>query len=398
MIAAPYTDSSNKFGYVFNNCTIENKAASFSFGRSWGGLSKLTYLNTTINQPNEVIDTRFTLNGMNVAAYSFKEYNSMDKDGNVVSPASLVETFTHNNGNYTYDIILSAEEAAEYTLDKVFPDWKPAEVTVQAPAPTYVKLEGTTLSWDDNNPAALWAIVKNGKVVDFTTEADYTVDDAEADYAVRAANAMGGLSETVVANAFATVVLADAGYATFFDSENTYQLPAGLKAYTVTAANTSALTYAEVENLIPAGTAVMLESADHVGGEYYLPVSSKEAAYDGANLLHGSDVATMTFADGQNLFYKLAYGNSQTAQAASFGWFWGAEAGAAFQIEGHRAWLAIPQQAAAPNYIIGATTGISTVAAEQATDGQFYNLHGQRVNAPVKGGLYIHNNKKVIIK
>ena len=399
VIAAPYTDSSSKFGYVFNNCTIENLAASFSLGRSWGGLSKLTYLNTTINQPKEIISSRFTLGGMNVAAYSFKEYNSKDTEGNIVSPASLVETFTHNNGNYTYDIILSDEEAAAYTLDKVFPNWAPAEIAAQAPMPAYVTLEDNTLTWDDSNPAGLWAVLKDGKVIEFTTTASYSVDDANATYAVRAANAMGGLSEAVAVDGFTAVTLADAGYATFFDSENTYGIPATLKAYTVTEATTDALTYTEVKDYIPAGTAVMLESVNKTGGEYNLPVSNKEVAYTGANLLHGSDIATTTTADGMNLYYKLTYGKSNTAQAVSFGWYWGAEDGAAFQIEGHRAWLAIPVQVTpAKGYAIGDgnTTGI-TVAKSQAAEGQYYNLQGQRVAAPGKG-LYIINNKKVIIK
>ena len=52
-----------------------------------------------------------------------------------------------------------------------------------------------TLTWDDSNYALLWAIVKDGKVVDFTLVPSYTVDDTSATYAVRAANEMGGLSE-----------------------------------------------------------------------------------------------------------------------------------------------------------------------------------------------------------
>jgi len=75
----------------------------------------------------------------------------------------------------------------------------------------------------------------------------------------------------------------------------------------------------------------------------------------------------------------------------------------AFQIEGHRAWLAIPEQQAASvrAYIIGGggegTTAIRDIETEDAINGEFYNLQGQRTYAPGKG-IYIHNNKKVIIK
>ena len=403
VITAPYTDASNKFGYVFNNCTIENKAASFSLGRAWGGNSTSVWLNTTMNQPKEIVDTRFTLAGMNVAAYKFKEYHSLDTEGNVVSPASLVETFTKGSQSYTYDIILSDEEAAAFTLDKVFTNWSPADFTTQAPMPSFVKLEGTTLTWSENNADKMWAVLKNGNVVAFTTTASYTIDDAEAQYAVRAANKMGGLSEAVAVDAYATVTLADPGYATFFDSENSYKIPAGLKAKVVTAATTSALTYAELTDIIPAGTAVMLESVEKVGGEYTLPITSSKAAYTGANLLKGSDVATTTTADEQSLFYKLAYGSSKDTQAGNFGWFWGAANGGAFQIEGHRAWLTVPEQQAASvrAYIIGGggegTTAIRNIETEDAANGEYYNLQGQRTYAPGKG-IYIHNNKKVIIK
>lgn len=45
----------------------------------------------------------------------------------------------------------------------------------------------------------------------------------------------------------------------------------------------------------------------------------------------------------------------------------------------------------------GGTTGIETVQANQAQNGEYYNLAGQRVAQPTKG-LYIVNGKKVIIK
>jgi pectin methylesterase-like acyl-CoA thioesterase len=207
VVAAPYPDSSSKFGYVFSHCTIENKAASFSLGRSWGGLSKLTWLNTVINQPEEVIDTRFTLAGMNIAAYSFKEYNSTDTKGNVVSPASLVETFTHNNGNYTYDIILSDEEAKAYTLDKVFSNWAPAGQTVQVAAPTTALYSNGTVSWSRSQEATLYAVFKNGELVGIT---DYTylnidkVEEMKDVLTIRAANAMGGFGEEEQVSVFST--------------------------------------------------------------------------------------------------------------------------------------------------------------------------------------------------
>ncbi|MBR1688520.1 MAG: InlB B-repeat-containing protein, partial [Prevotella sp.] len=197
VIAAPYPGSSIQYGYVMDGCTIENNAASFSLGRSWGGQSKLTWLNTTIKQPSEVISSRFTLAGMNIAAYKFKEYNSTDEEGNVVTPESLVETFTHSTGDYTYDIVLSAEEAANYTLEKVFSNWKPAESAAQIEAPEATYADGT-ITWEAVDGAIAYAIFKNGEFVAITTETSYVIDgvDAENDaLEIRSANAMGGLGE-----------------------------------------------------------------------------------------------------------------------------------------------------------------------------------------------------------
>ena len=79
-------------------------------------------------------------------------------------------------------------------------DWDPTAATEQASAPTNVKIAGNNLTWDNSNYALLWAVCKNGKVVDFTVEPTYNVDDASATWSVRAANEMGGLGEATVAS------------------------------------------------------------------------------------------------------------------------------------------------------------------------------------------------------
>ncbi len=213
-IVAPQPQTAEKFGYVFNNCTIENQAATFNFGRAWGGASGATvgpmaaYLNTTLNQPNEIRATRFITAGMNEAADKFKEYNSMDKDGNVVSPASNVLKFTHSTGDKEYETILTADEAAGYALDKVFPDWTPADYTVQVEAPA-AELKDGTISWTPaNNGAIAYAIFKNGALLGITTGTSYVIDavaetgeaaprraEVADKYTIRAANPRGGFGE-----------------------------------------------------------------------------------------------------------------------------------------------------------------------------------------------------------
>ena len=129
-IAAP--NGAKKVGYVMNNCTIETLCSTFNFGRSWGAYSGLAWLNTTINQPSKLVASRFTTKGMNCSADKFVEYNSMDSNGNRISPVSNKLTFTHTSGDKQYETILTDEQAAEYAIDKVFPDWNPEAIASQA--------------------------------------------------------------------------------------------------------------------------------------------------------------------------------------------------------------------------------------------------------------------------
>ena len=259
-----------------------------------------------------------------------------------------------------------------------------------------MKFAGTKLTWSANKDVDTWLVLKDGEFIGIANAPEYTVDDASATYAVCAANKMGGLSEATQTPA--TVTMAASGYATFYDSEKSYALPEGLKALVVTAGNQDKLTYEELKDAIPANTAVMLQGEKDK--TYELTVTKAEA-YVGQNLLVGSDEATLTYAliKMPCVFYKLAYGPSNTKYAKTFGWYWGAEDGAAFEIEGHKAWLAIPVTATtARAYPINeAPTGIALPTADSDATEEIYNLNGQRVAAPAKG-LYIRNNKKIIIK
>jgi pectin methylesterase-like acyl-CoA thioesterase len=203
-IAAPYTDESNKFGYVFESCTIENLAKEFNFGRAWGGVARLAYLNTTINQPSEVTSTRFTAAGMNVAADKFVEYNSVDSLGNVVSPASNVVKFTKDKTTNEMETILTAEQASEYSLDKVFTDWTPATLAAQV-APATVSNADGVISWDAVEGAKAYAVVVDGVVAAIVEGTTYTVADKAETIEVRAANEMGGFGEAVKAQATTSV-------------------------------------------------------------------------------------------------------------------------------------------------------------------------------------------------
>ncbi len=195
-IAAPYIDASNKWGYVMLNCTVDALSQSFNYGRAWGGVPRLAYINTTLLQPQKISSSRFTLAGMNVAADKFVEYNTMDANGNVVSPASNVLKFTKDKTTNEMETILTAEQASEYTLENIFPTWTPDKDARQL-ATGLLKVSGNTLFWDAVEGAKAYAVFRNGKFVSMTGSCEYTITDGSADeYTVRVANAMGGFGNS----------------------------------------------------------------------------------------------------------------------------------------------------------------------------------------------------------
>ena len=205
-----------KYGYIFKDCTIKDATeakdlnGNYTLGRPWGkGTPIALYIDTKM----EAIPSAAGWNEMS-GGYPkrFAEYNSYTSTGSVVDlkdRKKVYDAYDSKDGdNYvnrrnetTESPILTAEEAAFFTVENIMgqdDDWDPTAATEQASAPTNVKLNGTTLAWDNNDYALLWAVCKNGKVVNFTITPSYIVDDASATWGVRAANEMGGLSEATV--------------------------------------------------------------------------------------------------------------------------------------------------------------------------------------------------------
>lgn len=201
-----------QYGYIFKDCTIKDGSdtginGKYKLGRPWG---KGTPIALFIDTKMEVIPTAAGWDEMS-GGYPkrFAEYNSTTATGSAVDLSGRKQVYDAYDANYTNrrnetagSPVLTAEEAASYSIETVMggdDDWDPTAATEQASAPSNVKLNGTTLAWDNNDYALLWAVCKNGKVVDFTIKPTYLVDDASATWSVRAANEMGGLSEATAA-------------------------------------------------------------------------------------------------------------------------------------------------------------------------------------------------------
>lgn len=196
-IAVP--SQSLKYGYVFKDCTIKGESddidGNYTLGRPWGnGTPVALYINTKM----EVQPSAVGWNEMGTGwPKRFAEYNSMTSTGTVINLESRKTTFGENHVNNP--VLTEAEAAEAGDMSNMFGDWQPTLATEQASAPTNVEYTSTTLTWDNSNYVLCWAVCKDGKVVAFTTEPTYAIDDATATWSVRAANEMGGLGEATVA-------------------------------------------------------------------------------------------------------------------------------------------------------------------------------------------------------
>jgi pectin methylesterase-like acyl-CoA thioesterase len=187
-ITAPATTTS--WGYVFMNCTIDGSVSTYKLGRSWSNSPKCVFINTIMKKLPAAAGWG---DPMNVVPSLFAEYNSKTASGSSVDLSGRRTTYTLNGTTVTLKPVLSADEAAKYTIGNVMGTWKPDLLTVQASAPV-VRQEGSNLKWDDNANALCWVIFKDNKYYTcVTTNSCEIASDAGAKYTVRAANAMGGL-------------------------------------------------------------------------------------------------------------------------------------------------------------------------------------------------------------
>ena len=201
------------------------------------------------------------------------------------------------------------------------------------------------------------------------------------------------------------VTLSARGYATYYNSMDSYSLPSELVAKVVTGVEGNRIIYqtiangAQSNNVVPAGVAVMLESKSNHGGTYTLTLSVSDNVYTGTNLLKGSDVDTNVQSMEDEYIYKLSYGPSNSDYSNVFGWYWGAANGGAFDITAHKAWLTLKRSNAVKAYFIDdEITGIEEFGNETPKNQTIYDLQGRKVYQPNRKGIYIVNGKKIVRK
>lgn len=192
-VCAPYHSAECKWGYVYLDCTIDTKSKTFNLGRSWGGESKAVFIRTTLLQPEKLVSSRFTAAGMNVAAYGFYEYGTMNASGENITPASNVINFTHSTGNKQYETILTDSKAAEFTIANIFGEWAPESVAAQKEISDEVVAEGNYETVSDCYLATV-----DGATSIVAASAVKALIEGKGNVTLRAANDRGGFGPAKV--------------------------------------------------------------------------------------------------------------------------------------------------------------------------------------------------------
>lgn len=119
--------SETSWGYIFNHCTVENDVSVFNYGRSWHTNPHCVWLHTTLMSPEKLEATRFDDEGMKISSNYFKEYGTMDAQGRDIMPKTNVVTFTLRDHTQPFEAetIMTADEAKQYTLRRIFGNWRP---------------------------------------------------------------------------------------------------------------------------------------------------------------------------------------------------------------------------------------------------------------------------------
>ena len=431
-ICAPTTQGD--FGYVFDNCKVVDLAegkGDWNFGRTWQNYPIAVYLNTTLdaNAEKTLVGSRWTQKGMNNKDPKvFGEYGTMNEAGENITPASNI--ITSYGGEF--QTILTAEEAAAYTYDKMFKEnenaWDPASLTVQAAAPKASYANGQ-LSWEAVDGAIAYAVFKNDVFVGLTDAATTTCEvemGANDVLSVRAANAMGGLGEA--AEVEGVTLILDENAENVLPTERTLVSEVKTKRTLVGGVwNTICLPFDITEEDMaaedhPFHNAQIMELFD---AKYDAATNHQEVSFNTVHEMEGcmpyvikvdNDVVDPSFFDvtiigeGEGVLYagncvmKGLFNPHEFTEADKSIFFlapgnrfaYVAEPGV---MKGMRAYFTLSEipesQLATMQVTIGSVDGIISVTTAPV-DGKIYDLQGRELNKAPQQGVYIKNGRKYV--
>ena len=359
-------------------------------------------------------------------AFTFSQVTASDLMAKTEPTYIVIKNLSRTNNNW----FTGAVSSAEITESTIF-IWEPngeGKFRLKKLDGTYMKYGGNNadISFSTKENAALFTA--NCPAGSFNGDADsnpYITDRNDANM-VRFVNGnnvwinvqsatgtpkyntgQGGWTIHYVYEATATdaytVNISNAGFATFF-AHAAVTIPENVNAYYITAEgiNGESVTLTQIENAIPANTAVILEGAE---GEHTFNVSETGAEAVSDNLLKGTIINTniigqayvLSVVENEVGLYKTQMSNVTLSNASG--------TVSVFKNNAYKAYLpvsAVPaaaQGAANFSFRFGeGTTGVEEVKTENGNVKTVYDLTGRRVEAITAPGIYIVGGKKVLVK
>ena len=208
-IVAPNHPAATKWGYVFRDCTLDGpvgQTITTYLGRPWHDYPKTSFFNT-ISKIN-IYPTGWWPKMGGIPAV-FADYNTMDANGNSLDLSQRISSYqidSVKNGvttTYTYNGIKNSftdTEAATYSYENVLTgsdSWDPRAMIEPTNAPTNVSISNAgVLNWDATPFSICYVVIKNNKVIGFTTSPGYTdaAHNSLASYNVVSVAQSGALS------------------------------------------------------------------------------------------------------------------------------------------------------------------------------------------------------------
>ena len=130
ILCAPETTDACKWGYTFLDCSVSSNCEDFTLARAWSNVPKAQFIRTKILD-NALAADRFCKTGINVVPERFGEFATTNSVGNISTPASNKIEFIGKSGNKELETVLSADEAAQYTIANIFGEWAPDQIAAQ---------------------------------------------------------------------------------------------------------------------------------------------------------------------------------------------------------------------------------------------------------------------------
>ena len=189
-------------------------------------------------------------------------------------------------------------------------------------------------------------------------------------------------------------VTVDAGeYATFYGKEAVVVEGEDAELYTISSVTESEAVLSDKIETAPKETPLLVYNKGTEAKTFLLiPTTTEAADVTVAKEFCGTAEAKEMPASTEYVDYYVCTGKA---------FMWVKDAGV---IDANRCWLQIGEQPAASRTrtrsITGGsdTTGINAVDSGQFTDDNYYDLQGRKVAKPNRGGIYIHNGKKVVVR